>query len=62
MVTISIKIFIIYVIQIITFNMIPKVTYVTINRVFFITNGLYTDATEKLKEISVIYVGLLTNN
>ena len=44
MVTISTKIFIIYIIQIITLNMYPKVTFVTINGAFFITNGLNTDA------------------
>ena len=61
-VTISSRIFIIYMIQIITFNMNPKITFVRTNWVFFITSGLNTYATWKSyyhkEEISVIYVGL----
>ena len=35
--------FIIFVIEVITFIMNPKITFLTINGVFFITSGLDTD-------------------
>ena len=47
-VTICTKILIIHKIYSITFNMNPKNLFVTLNGVFFITNGLNTDATWKL--------------
>lgn len=42
-VIISTKIFIIYKIHYVTFNMKPKITFVAINRVFFITNDRNAD-------------------
>ena len=51
---ISTEILIIHKIYIITFNMNPKNLFVTSNGVFFITNGLNTDATWKLSSISYL--------
>ena len=61
-VTISTKIFIIYKIQIVRFNMNPKTTFFTINEVFFITNGLLHGKVITIREKSLTYVGLLTKN